>query len=95
MDFDAFVVKAKSGESPPEEFGDALKAMWADAAGDWDLAHDLCQRTLSRSGDWVHAYLHRKEGDEGNAGYWYSRSGREMFRGSLEDEWETIVKSLL
>ena len=74
-----------------------LQALWQDARGDWARAHDLCQEAGNREGDWVHAYLHRKEGDLGNAGYWYARAGR---RGpgpsvSLEAEWSEMVGALL
>jgi len=72
-----------------------LQALWQDAHGDWERAHGLCQEAKSRDGDWVHAYLHRKEGDEGNAGYWYSRAGRPMPAGGLEAEWTAIVTVLL
>ena len=72
-----------------------LQALWQDAHGDWERAHALCQEAKSRDGDWVHAYLHRKEGDEGNAGYWYSRAGRLMPTGGLEAEWTAIVAALL
>jgi hypothetical protein len=56
--------------------GDALHALWLEAKGDWDGAHAAAQRGGDRAGDWVHAYLHRVEGDAGNAGYWYARAGR-------------------
>ena len=72
-----------------------LQALWADAHGDWERAHALCQEAKSRDGDWVHAYLHRKEGDEGNAVYWYSRAGRPMPAVGLEAEWSAIVTALL
>lgn len=74
----------------------ALQALWADAHGKWDDAHELCQRGNDRDGDWVHAYLHRKEGDVGNAGYWYSRSGRKVPASSvtLDAEWAAIVNAL-
>lgn len=75
----------------------ALQALWWDARGDWERAHGLCQEAGSRDGDWVHAYLHRKEGDLGNAGYWYARAGKSMPSGSvtLEAEWAEIVAELL
>ena len=72
-----------------------LQALWQDAHGHWERAHALCQEAKSREGDWVHAYLHRKEGDEGNAGYWYSRAGRKMPECGLEAEWAVIVAALL
>jgi hypothetical protein len=80
---------------PPEELSDVLKAMWLDANGDWDRAHELAQSVDTADGSWVHAYLHRVEGDLGNAGYWYRRAGHEVHRGALSDEWEEIVSALL
>ncbi len=74
-----------------------LQALRADARGDWDEAHNLCQRARNRDGDWVHAYLHRKEGDEGNAWYWYSQAGKTVpEKGTpLETEWSEIAAELL
>ncbi|MFA6959606.1 MAG: hypothetical protein WC205_02510 [Opitutaceae bacterium] len=73
-----------------------LQALWHELKGNWDLAHDLCQRAKSRDGDWVHAYLHRKEGDLGNAGYWYARAGRSMPEETITHaaEWAAIVDAL-
>ena len=79
----------------PGQLSLPLQALWHYARGDWERAHGLAQGAASREGDWVHAYLHRKEGDEGNAGYWYSRAGRPMPTGGLEDEWAAIVTALL
>ena len=74
-----------------------LQALSADRQGDWDRAHTLAQEANNRDGDWVHAYLHRKEGDIGNAGYWYARSGQERVGAevSLEVEWDQIATALL
>lgn len=72
-----------------------LQALWHDLRGDWERAHELAQQAGSREGDWVHAYLHRKEGDEGNAGYWYSRSGHKKPALSLDEEWTQIAADLL
>lgn len=74
-----------------------LQALRADARGDWDEAHTLCQRARNRDGDWVHAYLHRKEGDLGNAGYWYHQAGREMPGRDVtpDAEWAAITSELL
>ena len=69
--------------------------LWQDAAGHWDTAHELAQSDEGPDGAWVHAYLHRKEGDIGNAGYWYRRAGQAPFTGSLEAEWEEIAAVLL
>jgi hypothetical protein len=73
----------------------ALGALWRDGKGDWDGAHELAQSDEGGDGDWVHAYLHRKEGDESNAAYWYRRARRPVARGSLEDEWKAMVEALL
>ncbi|MGC4104131.1 hypothetical protein [Ferruginibacter sp.] len=72
-----------------------LQAMWYDATGDWDKAHQQVDHLSDATACWVHAYLHRKEGDLGNAGYWYSRAGKKMPALSLDEEWQIIVKALL
>lgn len=72
-----------------------LLALWFDARGDWAKAHEIAQGVEDVDGAWVHAYLHRKEGDTWNAGYWYRRAGRPEARGSLREEWEQIVGELL
>jgi hypothetical protein len=85
-----------SGAIPPAGLSLALQALWHDAKGDWDAAHKVCQ---SREGelqcDWVHAYLHRKEGDHNNASYWYRRAKQPVAQISLEQEWDAIVGVLL
>ncbi len=106
MSFDEFVQATKSAPAnaaPPAELSSALRALWLDARGEWDAAHTAAQETGGRDGGecdrlagaWVHAYLHRKEGDESNAGYWYSRAGRPMATGDLETEWREIAQALL
>ena len=72
-----------------------LHALWHDAHGDWERAHSIAQEIDSTDAAWVHAYLHRKEGDTSNAGYWYRRAGRVLFAGSVHDEWTTLVAHLL
>jgi hypothetical protein len=79
----------------PETLKDPLRALWWDGQGDWDRAHEIAQDIEDAEGSWVHAYLHRKEGDTGNAGYWYRRAGRRPAAGSLETEWGEIVETLL
>jgi hypothetical protein len=80
----------------PSDSSLALQALWQDAKGDWDAAHKLCQsREGDPSCDWVHAYLHRKEGDLSNAGHWYRRAGRPASTQSLAQEWESIAQALL
>jgi hypothetical protein len=87
--------KRSLSSAAPPAVAPALVALWHDAKGNWDLAHSVAQDVDDGSGAWVHAYLHRKEGDEGNAGYWYRRAGRSHFRGSLDEEWDQIVETLL
>jgi len=67
-----------------------IEALDADKAGDWNKAHTLAQAEDSESGYWVHAYLHRKEGDASNAAYWYSRADKPVPEDSLEAEWERL-----
>jgi hypothetical protein len=72
-----------------------LQALWYDGHGHWSRAHTLAQEAGNRDGAWVHAYLHRKEGDDSNASYWYATAGRPMPEGSLDAEWEMIATELL
>ena len=94
MTFDLFKATLVDDALPPET-SPVLRALWIEARGDWDGAHKIVQDVSDRSAAWVHAYLHRKEGDLTNAAYWYSRAGRELSTFSLEREWEEIVKTLL
>ena len=94
MDLPTFK-QSLDGDVPPEGLGQALAALWHEAKGDWDRAHRLAQAQKDADGAWVHAYLHRKEGDLGNASYWYSRSRQPVFEGSLEDEWSSLVETFL
>src|SRR4249919_2517689 len=81
--------------APPPGLRPALAALWHDARGDWDAAHGVAQDIGSPDGAWIHAYLHRKEGDAGNAAYWYTRAGQPVASGSLDAEWNAIATSLL
>lgn len=94
MTLDEF--KALAGyASPPAGLSPLLLALWHDARGDWHEAHRVAQDVDDADGAWVHAYLHRKEGDNGNAGYWYRRAGRPPAQGTLQEEWMAIVAALL
>lgn len=97
MTFEEFQQSIARDAMPPAALSLAVKALWHDARGDWDRAHACAQEEHARDGSWVHAFLHRKEGDLGNAGYWYSRAGRKMPASgvSLEAEWEQIARELL
>jgi hypothetical protein len=72
-----------------------LAALWWAAKGGWDQAHKLVQDEASAEAAWVHAYLHRVEGDRGNADYWYRRAAKPVASGSLDTEWERIASALL
>jgi hypothetical protein len=72
-----------------------LAALWWAKKGDWDKAHRLVMNDVSREAAWVHAYLHRVEGDLGNAGYWYRQAGKPTAQGALDTEWSAIVENLL
>ncbi|HTH56919.1 MAG TPA: hypothetical protein VL728_12805 [Cyclobacteriaceae bacterium] len=83
------------GAEPPQGTSDLLRALWHDAKGDWHGSHNIAQEIETLDGSWVHAYLHRKEGDESNAGYWYTRAGRRFPKISLQEEWEELVSFFL
>jgi hypothetical protein len=87
--------KSLTGERPPEDLNLPLTALWWDAKGDWTKAHESAQQDEGAAGAWVHAYLHRKEGDVSNAGYWYRQAGKPQANVALEEEWAEIVSSLL
>ena len=94
MDFHTFQ-QSLQNSAPPSSLSTALTALWYDGKDDWDQAHHYADRIGGPNCDWVHAYLHRKEGDQWNAGYWYRRAGKSMPKSSLEEEWLTIVQALL
>jgi hypothetical protein len=87
--------KASLNNPIPPEVPTLLQALWHDVRGDWGKAHDLAQEVNTKDGSWVHAYLHRKEGDKFNAQYWYSRANKKMPAYSLEQEWEELVSAFL
>lgn len=94
MDLAAFRASLAGSEPPALEA--PLRALWWDAKGDWGRAHGCVDSDeSSREAAWVHAYLHRREGDLGNAGYWYRRAGRPVATGSLGAEWQAIAGALL
>ncbi|MFA5058346.1 MAG: hypothetical protein WC485_09555 [Opitutaceae bacterium] len=95
MSFDEFRHSVGGAAGPPANLSLPLQALWHDARGDWPRAHECAQEAPGRTGAWVHAYLHRREGDEANAGYWYARAGQSRPKATLEAEWETIARALL
>ncbi len=94
MDLDAF--ERSFGEAtPPGGLPPLLVALWLEARGEWHRAHELAQAEDGADAAWVHAYLHRVEGDEANAGYWYARSGRSHSTAPLIEERRQIARELL
>ena len=81
-------------ETAPNDLSVSLEAMWHQGKGNWEEAHRLAQSENSPNGCWVHAHLHRVEGDLGNAAYWYRLADRPVCTSSLDDEWEEIVTAL-
>jgi hypothetical protein len=84
-----------SGTAPATSMEPPLAALWWAAKGEWDKAHTIVMNEETANAAWVHAYLHRVEGDLGNAGYWYRQVGQPVAKDSLEAEWERIVSALL
>ena len=94
MNFDEFR-QSLTQSQPPQGLSHALAGLWWDDKGDWTRAHESAQQDEGPDGAWVHAYLHRKEGDPENAAYWYGRAGKAVCREPLEAEWVSIVRNLL
>ena len=94
MDPDGFQASLTQ-DAPPEGLSSPVRALWWDAKGDWDKAHECAQADPGPVASAVHAYLHRKEPDLANARYWYNRAGRTPASGSLEAEWDALVRELL
>jgi hypothetical protein len=84
-----------SGVAPAPDIDPPLAALWWAAKDQWNEAHKIVQDAKTADSAWVHAYLHRVEGDLGNAGYWYRQAGKPVATGSLETEWEHIASALL
>lgn len=84
-----------NNEQPPQGASALLQALWYDRKGDWNRAHTIVQDIESRGAAAIHAYLHRKEGDPGNAAYWYRRAGENVHTGALGEEWKELVEKHL
>ncbi len=94
MDLEAFK-KSLQRKALPRGLSGAAAGLWWDAKGDWQKAHVSAQGDDGTAGAWVHAYLHRKEGDQANAGYWYRRAGKAPATGPLAEEWQAIARAFL
>jgi hypothetical protein len=88
-------LKATLGNAKPADgLAPPLAALWWAAKGDWDAAHKIVMNEDTKDAAWVHAYLHRLEGDLSNAGYWYRRAGKPAANDALDAEWQRIVDAL-
>jgi hypothetical protein len=94
MDFAAFQSSTHE-DAPPAGISAPLEALWWDAKGNWLHAHALVDKLETQQGMAVHAYLHRKEGEQSNADYWYRLAGKTYHRHELVDEWRALVEGLL
>lgn len=95
MTLDEFTQLMEKQETCPESLPNALVALWYEKKGDWEKAHEIAQSDSDTDSAWVHAYLHRKEGDLFNARYWYKRGGQPECKEDLHQEWEQIATNLL
>ncbi len=96
MDAESLALSADNDDRPADGLSPELRAMWLARKGLWDQAHELCQDIPGSAGAWIHAWLHRQEGDYGNACYWYSRAGKPAPAADtpIEDEWLEITRAL-
>ena len=94
MNYIKFKESIKQKE-PPDNLNGVELALWYAVKGNWDMAHNIAQEIHSEAASWIHAYLHRQEGDIENAHYWYRRSEKEAYSGSLEIELDDIIKSII
>ena len=82
-------------DTPPQGVSTEVVALWVDVREGWEASHEIVQELSTPEASWVHAYLHRREGDSGNAAYWYRRAGRPVSEAALEAEWDEIASALL
>ena len=95
MTKDEFLASVQSDPEPPGALSLELQSLWHACKGDWDRAHKVAQDIPSPAGSWVHANLHREEGDIGNARYWYARADKQESDAPIEQEREQIIQALL
>lgn len=94
MNFESFAASLSS-PTPPQLNSNYLLALWHDGKGDWNKAHEIIQDVEDKTASWIHAYLHRKEGDVWNADYWYNKAGKTRPNFTLEEEWKQIAMALI
>ncbi|MDF3130070.1 hypothetical protein P0Y35_12755 [Kiritimatiellaeota bacterium B1221] len=95
MSLKDFLAHCTANRAPNPEWRPALQALWHAEKGEWEMAHDKCQEGDVKEGAWVHANLHREEGDLANAGYWYHRAGKPESRQTIVEERHEIITVLL
>ncbi|MFQ3670720.1 MAG: hypothetical protein SNJ84_04605 [Verrucomicrobiia bacterium] len=91
----AFTQAIQTAPAPNPDWPPAVQALWWAGKGEWDRAHALVARASGGAEAWVHAHLHRLEGDHANAAYWYRAAGKTICEASLEHEFETLVEALV
>lgn len=94
VSFEDFL-KACQNDHPPKPWPKGLQSLWYDAKGNWNASHDIAQDLPSEPGYWIHAYLHRKEGDQFNANYWYRRASRPYPSLTLDEEFKLLVEYVI
>lgn len=82
-------------DAPNLTWPEALKSLWYDVNGDWDASHNIAQDLHTEIGSWIHAYLHRKEGDDWNAGYWYKQANKIFPKTTFEEELKELIEFVL
>ena len=95
MTKDEFLASVEQDSAPPSALSRELQSLWHACKGDWDTAHRVAQDIPGANSSWVHAHLHREEGDINNARYWYARAGKSESSASIEDERQEIIEALL
>ena len=95
MTLDEFIQLIQTQANPSSFLSPALQALWHQKKGNWHKAHEIVQNASDADSAWVHACLHRQEGDIDNARYWYRRSSKSEFKGTIFQEWEQITNELL
>ena len=94
-DLEKFIKHIAEEENPDEDWSDLVKSLWWAQKGNWEKAHNIAQDIETNDGSWIHAYLHRVEGDLGNAAYWYRRAGKFVKTNEdLDQEWEEMSQAL-
>ena len=93
MQYDDFIKLTKESE-PSDKLSGVYLAIWYAVKDNWDMAHNIVQDINTETASWIHAYLHRVEGDIGNAHYWYNRAGKKAYSGDLKPELDDIIKTV-